>query len=76
MKIFFIIEKGVYRHAICGPFETFEAAKEAARKMSIEESDGYHEYQVAEFGGPDSDAITLGLWRRDRNVKTPHWVGT
>jgi hypothetical protein len=57
--VFIIIEKGVYRHEVRGPYATFEAASDAARIAS--RRDDYHEWEVVEL--TDGNEMVRGRWQ-------------
>jgi hypothetical protein len=48
MKLYIVIQVGIYRHGIAGVFDRGEVAIDTAMKMLGLESDSYHDYEVIE----------------------------
>lgn len=43
---FVVVKHGIYMHDVCGPFDTFDEAKERADALARADKDSYHEYCV------------------------------
>lgn len=46
MKLFVVIQRGVYRHGIVGVFDDLELAISNAKRACKEESDNYHNFEI------------------------------
>jgi LDH2 family malate/lactate/ureidoglycolate dehydrogenase len=48
MKLYVVIQRGVYRHAIVGIWDSLEVAKQDAEKAIAMEPDAYHSMEIVE----------------------------
>ena len=48
MELFIVIKKGIYRHEICGIYDTEPSAINRAKVLAENDKDSYHDYLVCQ----------------------------
>lgn len=72
MKVYTIIQQGVYRHTLGGVFDTLDAAVAAADDIAMKDRDNYHSYDVHEWTlneHPASEHEVYSIERRQALLK-------
>lgn len=65
MKVYIIVQAGVYRHDIQGCYDNQPAAEARAQELASTDIDSHHEYVVGwlEMNEPAADMEIVGAWK-------------
>jgi len=64
-EVFVVVQEGVYRHDIHGPFTTFAEAVTMANEIARADNDNYHWYRVYKLDGspPPPPEVDAALYK-------------